>query len=89
MVELTSLNFEKRAQFFVNSVPAQPQKDWADYLRGAAWALGERYPLSVGLSGVIEGSPPHRRAVLLRGGHHYLPYGSVPGQWDYAGAQRS
>ena len=40
VVELTSLNFEKRAQFFVNSVPAQPQKDWADYLRGAAWALG-------------------------------------------------
>ena len=36
VVELTSLNFEKRAQFFVNSVPAQPQKDWADYLRGAA-----------------------------------------------------
>ncbi len=58
VVELTSLNFEKRAQFFVNSVPAQPQKDWADYLRGAAWALGERYPLSVGLSGVIEGSLP-------------------------------
>ena len=58
VVELTSLNFEKRAQFFVNSVPPQPQHDWADYLRGAAWALGERYPLSVGLSGVIEGSLP-------------------------------
>lgn len=32
--------------------------DWADYLRGATWALSNRFPLTVGLSGVIEGSLP-------------------------------
>ncbi len=58
VVELTSLQFDKRAQFHVRSVPEQKQNDWADYLRGATIALGHRHPLSVGLSGVIEGSLP-------------------------------
>nr|MCR5825749.1 GHMP kinase [Oscillospiraceae bacterium] len=35
VVELKSLNFPKRAQFFVNGVPAQKEGDWADHLRGA------------------------------------------------------
>lgn len=58
VVELQSLNFPKRAQFFVSSVPEEKQGDWADHLRGAAMMLGEQYRLSVGLSGVIEGSLP-------------------------------
>ena len=58
VVELNSLNFPKRAQFFVNAVPKTKVGDWADYLRGAAQVLGERYPLRTGLSGVIEGSLP-------------------------------
>lgn len=57
IVELNSLQFEKRAQFHVKDVPP-PQKDWADYLRGATVALSEKYPLKYGLSGVIEGSIP-------------------------------
>lgn len=36
VVELQSLNFPKRAQFFVNAVPEEKQGDWADHLRGAA-----------------------------------------------------
>ena len=39
VVELQSLNFPKRAQFFVNAVPEEKQGDWADHLRGAAKAL--------------------------------------------------
>ena len=72
IIELQSLNFPKRAQFFVNAVPEEKQNDWADHLRGAARALAETlahrsseqgqpiepYPLRVGLSGIIEGSLP-------------------------------
>ena len=58
IVELSSAQFEKRAQWHVGSVPEAKQNDWADYLRGATLALGERYPLRFGLSGVVEGSLP-------------------------------
>lgn len=58
VVELVSLQFDKRAQFHVASVPKTPQNDWADYLRGAVLELGKTYPLETGLCGVIEGSLP-------------------------------
>lgn len=58
IVELTSLQFEKRVIFHVNSVSKTKVGDWADYLRGATIALGKRFPLAAGLYGVIEGSLP-------------------------------
>ncbi|MBO4451778.1 MAG: galactokinase [Bacteroidaceae bacterium] len=58
VVELCSLQFDKRAQWHVREVPKSKENDWADYLRGATLQLAERYPLSKGLSGVIEGSLP-------------------------------
>ena len=58
VVELASLQFDKRAQWHVSSVPETKQHDWADYLRGATDALNQKYPLRTGLSGVIEGSLP-------------------------------
>ncbi len=58
VVELISLQFSKRAQWHVRSVPEVKENDWADYLRGATQALAAKYPLTVGLSGVIEGSLP-------------------------------
>ena len=58
VVELASLQFPKRAQWHVNAVPEEKQNDWADCLRGATIALKNRYPLKVGLSGIIEGSLP-------------------------------
>ena len=58
VIELNSLQFEKRAQFHVNSVPKEKENDWADYLRGATIELGKRFPLRVGLCGVIEGTMP-------------------------------
>ncbi|MDD6473830.1 MAG: galactokinase family protein [Bacteroidales bacterium] len=57
VVELRSLQFDKRAQWHVLQTPDK-QNDWADYLRGATLALIKRYKLKVGLSGVIEGSLP-------------------------------
>lgn len=58
VIELSSLQFEKRAQWHVSNVPEEKEGDWADYLRGATWALGQKYRLKVGLCGVIEGSIP-------------------------------
>ncbi len=58
IVEVRSLNFSTRAQWHINAVPEKPENDWADYLRGATWALAKKYPLSVGVCGVIEGSLP-------------------------------
>lgn len=58
VVELTSLQFDKRAQWHISSTPSVKQGDWADYLRGATITLSKRYSLKAGLSGVIEGSLP-------------------------------
>ena len=58
VVELQSLNFPKRAQFHVASIPEEKVGDWADHCRGAAKMLGEKYPLHYGISGVIEGTLP-------------------------------
>lgn len=58
VVELVSIQFDKRAQWHVRSVAETSQGDWADYLRGATLELGRRYPLVTGISGVIDGSLP-------------------------------
>lgn len=58
VVELQSLNFPKRAQFHVASIPEEKVGDWADNCRGAAKMLSEKYPLHYGISGVIEGTLP-------------------------------
>lgn len=57
VVEMGSLQFTKRAQWHIKEIGGKTG-DWADYLRGATWALAKRYPLTVGLCGVIEGSLP-------------------------------
>ncbi len=56
--EIRSLNFPKRAQFHVNSIPKEKVGDWADHCRAAAKVLGEKYPLKNGISAVIEGTIP-------------------------------
>ena len=58
VIELSSLQFEKRAQWHVNLVPEEKENDWADYLRGATLALSQKHTLKTGLCGVIEGSLP-------------------------------
>ncbi len=58
VIEMTSLQFPKRAQWHIASIPREKENDWADYLRGAARVLSKRHPLSVGLCGVIEGTLP-------------------------------
>lgn len=58
VVEMNSLQFDKRAQWHIASTPKQKENDWADYLRGATIALAGRHKLEIGLCGVIEGSLP-------------------------------
>ena len=57
VIEMTSLQFPKRAQWHIREVGGKTG-DWADYLRGATWALQKEHMLTTGLSGVIEGSLP-------------------------------
>lgn len=58
VVELCSLQFDKRAQWHVREVPGEKRGDWADYLRGATLLLAESHTLHTGLCGVIEGTLP-------------------------------
>lgn len=58
VIEIASLQFPKRAQWHVSSIPNEKQGDWADHLRGATIALNRRYPLRVGLCAIIDGELP-------------------------------
>ena len=58
VVEISSLQFPKRAQWHVSSTPSEKQGDWADHLRGATIALNSRYPLRTGLCAVLDGELP-------------------------------
>ena len=58
VVEMRSVQFPTRAQWHIRQVEEKPVGDWADYLRGATFALAKYYPLSVGICGVIEGTMP-------------------------------
>lgn len=58
IVEVHSMQFTTRAQWHISRVDEAPVGDWADYLRGATWALSRKYHLSVGICCVIEGTMP-------------------------------
>lgn len=58
VIEIQSLQFDKRAQWHVTAVPAVKKNDWADYLRGATIALEKRFPLNRGLCAVLDGELP-------------------------------
>ena len=58
IIEIQSIQFEKRAQWHVASTPKSKQNDWADHLRGATIALDKKYPLRRGLCAVIDGELP-------------------------------
>ena len=86
VVEMTSLQFPKRAQWHIASVPKTKENDWADYLRGATWALSKTRSLTTGICGVIEGVAAYRRSFLLRCGHFGVFIRSGQRQWHPPGA---
>lgn len=58
VIEIKSMQFDKRAQWHVEATPKVRENDWADHLRGATIALNKRYPLRRGLCAVINGELP-------------------------------
>ena len=58
VVEMSSIQFPKRAQWHIENVPPRKEGDWADYLRGATLSLEREHRLKVGICGVIEGTLP-------------------------------
>lgn len=58
VIEIQSLQFDKRAQWHVEATPKTKENDWADHLRGATIALNKRYPLRRGLCAVLDGELP-------------------------------
>ena len=58
VIEISSLQFPKRAQWHIMNTPRAKENDWADHLRGATIALAKRYSLHIGLSAVIDGELP-------------------------------
>ncbi len=57
VVEAYSKNFEGKVQFYIGDVVPR-QMDWADYIRGAAAALGKKHELHRGIYALIQGSLP-------------------------------
>lgn len=57
VIEMVSLQFPERAQWHIREIDRKAG-DWADYLRGATWALEKNHALGTGICGVIEGSLP-------------------------------
>ena len=58
VIEIQSLQFDRRAQWHVEATPKVKENDWADHLRGATIALHKRYPLRRGLCAVLNGELP-------------------------------
>ena len=58
VIEIKSVQFEKRAQWHVEATPKVKENDWADHLRGATIALNKRYSLRSGLCAVLDGELP-------------------------------
>lgn len=57
-VRIHSLNFPPPVTFCLDAVPPMGEPLWANYVRGAARALQQDYPLTVGIDGVVGGYMP-------------------------------
>lgn len=58
VIEIQSVQFDRRAQWHVEATPKTRENDWADHLRGATIALYKRHPLRRGLCAVLDGELP-------------------------------
>ena len=58
LVKLSSRTFEGDVEFHVNTPSQVKEKHWGDYARGAKYALRNRFELSHGIEGVLQGSLP-------------------------------
>lgn len=58
MVQVASAQFDSVQSWSALETPKHKAGDWADYLRGATFALKQEFSVSVGLSAMILGSLP-------------------------------
>ena len=91
VVEMSSIQFPKRAQWHIENVPPRKEGDWADYLRGATLSLEREHRLKVGICGVIEGTLPigglsvgklDQSCEVLSQAHHLLYLDTKDGQYE-------
>ena len=75
VVEMCSLQFPKRAQWHIREI-GEKTGDWADYLRGATWALSNLWSDRRFFA--------YRRAFFLCGCDPVFFGGAMSGQWNQA-----
>lgn len=56
-IEVNSLNFEGTKKFYIDGVK-EKENDWADYLRGAAKLLNQKYNIQKGIFCLVNGQLP-------------------------------
>ena len=55
---LVSKNYPDKVEFDLNQIPSELPGSWGYYVRGAALALKEKYPLNRGITGLLNGMLP-------------------------------
>lgn len=58
LVDMESTSFVEKITLSVSAPVGALEHNWGDYLRGAVWAMQQRYSLTVGIRGVVRGSMP-------------------------------
>jgi len=58
IIDIESLQYQKKCSWHVTNTPYKKQNDWADPLRGVTIELNNRYPLRNGISAIIDGELP-------------------------------
>lgn len=77
VMELQSLQFDKRAQWHVLSTPTKKENDWADHLRGGYHCAQPPVSASSGTVCGDQRGTADRRSFLLGGGDTHLFVGAV------------
>lgn len=58
IIDIESLQYQKKCSWHVSNTPYKKQNDWADPLRGVTIELNNRYPLRSGIVAIIDGELP-------------------------------
>lgn len=85
VVELQSLNFPKRAQFFISAVPEEEQGDWADHLRGCYKDAGRKVSIESWSVWHHRGKSADWWFVLVGISYYLFLVCTVQGEWYPSG----
>ena len=88
-IHLRSKNFPDTVAFDLNDIPEEIPGSWGYYVRGAALALKEKYPIRRGITGLLNGMLPgcglsSSASVLLAYLHALADVNDIAlSHWDY------